>query len=179
MRPTRSLRAFAGHFRAGLFKARRLEILASALLFVLHPSLYLYGRNVLLGLASHYGTTDDRLFASIWGSPFTILSVIFNRETPLHDDPGSPPGWLDLIFTLGPYSSTIMKSDSLGVYFDYPPGTLVAMSCSMLRHGVAATEDGEERASLIFYLKEWAGVFVKHRVPTLTFPGPSYFTPPN
>lgn len=178
MCPTRTLRAFAGHFRAGLFKARRLEILASVVLFILHPSLYIYGRDVLFGLSAYYGSTDDRLFTTIWGSPFTILAAIFNRETPMHTDPGSPHGWLDVIFTLGPYRSTIMKCDSLGVYFDYPPGTVVAMSCNIIRHGVAATSETEERTSLIFYFKEWAGVFVRHQFPAsmVDFPGPSYFT---
>ena len=43
-----------------------------------------------------------------WTSPFTVLSVITNQNTPAHHDTKGRNEWLDFVITLG-------EDDSVGV----------------------------------------------------------------
>lgn len=172
MRPSPSYRSPLAPFAKGLATAERLEIVTSVLLFVLHPQLYLYGRDIILQFAALYKAPEDIRCVQKWGNPFNVLSAIFNRSTPIHNDPEPPRGWLDILLTAGDYSVALMKAETLGCMFDYGPRTMMAMMCSRVWHGVSAA-DGE-RLSFLFYFKQYPGRFFRRT----TIPGCSFLQPP-
>ncbi|KDQ49846.1 hypothetical protein JAAARDRAFT_109867, partial [Jaapia argillacea MUCL 33604] len=72
----------------------------NAVLSVIHPDLYLVG-SVAHGLLresdSHSAVMEH------WNSVYSGVTVIANRETPVHRDPNCRLGWFDLLATVGPY----------------------------------------------------------------------------
>lgn len=138
------------NYRGALQKGRNLECLASALLYVLHPKLYLQFRECL-ALILQCAQDKDKKFIREWGSVYTALDVIVNRETPLHLDKEPLVGWLDIMMTIGSYHSCLLTAPTLGQNFSYLPGTVIALNSSRVVHG-ATMADGE-RACFVFYLR--------------------------
>jgi hypothetical protein len=168
LKPSPSFRTPGSAFGDALGVGDRLTILASVLLFVLHPDLYLYGRDIVLRLAAHYEGTEFDHCAAPWRSPFSVISGIFNHETPLHNDPEPPAGWLDVLMTLGEYETTLLKAETVGLLFDYRPGTVMALMCSRVWHGVSPVMG--DRLSLLFYFKQYIGAyFGKSTYPKATY----------
>jgi hypothetical protein len=173
MIPSPSYRDVNAAFGTALRRGDRLSILASVVLFVLHPELYLYGRDIVCRLARHYEGGEFASCAALWNSPFSVISGIFNRETPLHNDSEPPPGWLDVLMTLGEYDTALFKAETIGLLFDYRPGTVVALMCSRVWHGVSPVLG--DRLSLLFYFKQYVGKYFHKR----KYPGASYLNSPS
>ena len=95
-----------------------------------------------------------------WSTVYTNLSLISNRKTPLHRDPQSRSDWFDLLATVGEYQDCFLNIPTLGVQLEYSPGTVVAFSGRLLRHGVI--EEGGDRCCLAYYMRDnihnWLGV---------------------
>lgn len=88
---------------------------------------------------------------ALWSIPFSGLTVISNRSTPLHRDCNGRKEWMDLLVALGKYQEGIMTLPGLGVKLLYNPGTVVGISGRVLQHGVEC--DGE-RACLAYYMRD-------------------------
>ncbi|KAH7904967.1 hypothetical protein BJ138DRAFT_984935, partial [Hygrophoropsis aurantiaca] len=62
----------------------------AATLYVMHPNLYKAGREVMVKFGQELDLTTDldglEELLPVWGSVFNAVSVISNRETPLHRD---------------------------------------------------------------------------------------------
>lgn len=86
----------------------------------------------------------------IWYPPFSALAVISNRSTPLHLDPGGRAEWLDLLLALGKYDHGRFALLAFGYTFKYNPGTMIAVSGKIFRHGATCVGD---RASIAFYMR--------------------------
>lgn len=107
------------------------------------------------------GVTDVLL---AWCLPFTAVSVIANRESPLHRDTRAPIAAHDLLLSiggmrswpcrLGPATKTNgrMHLPGLGVVLDYVSGSMVSINGKLVRHSVS--ESRNERVCLAFYLRE-------------------------
>ena len=147
----------------GLFleRARRLQCLSSSLLYVLHPELFCLARECLADRIADVRLTkpDDLPYLQQWGSVFTVLDILVNRESPKHMDKEPPAGWLDILFTFGSYHTALFATPTLGRNFYYPPGTAMVLNSSRVLHG-ASVADGD-RAVLIFYLRQHIASFYK------------------
>jgi hypothetical protein len=128
--------------------------LIGGILSIIQPELFEAGQNALrkLGSAPTYCNNPERLLQvlSIWYSPFSALAVISNRATPLHLDTGGRAEWLDLVVALGTYDHGRFALPAFGYTFKYNPGTMIAMSGKIFRHGATCTGD---RACIAFYMR--------------------------
>ena len=50
-----------------------------------------------------------------WYSVFMAITLITNRESPLHRDPKTNIGWYDLMLTIGKYNEVILELSTFGV----------------------------------------------------------------
>ena len=107
---------------------------------MIHPELYWAGREALLALISSPNEVSDTEVAfeilKHWGSPFTGLSVIQNRETPVHRDVQGRHPWMDILTTVGPYTNGRMELRSLGYRLKYESGTMVGICGKAVPHAM-------------------------------------------
>lgn len=121
----------------------------SAMLKIMHPELYHAGREAMQALA---GVTKTPEVLVQWASVFNAVQIIANRETPLHRDSKSRAPWYDLLASIGSYSNCIMEFPGIGVSINYLPGTVVAFSGKVLRHGVGACTG--ERICYAYFMRD-------------------------
>jgi hypothetical protein len=81
--------------------------LCSGLFAILHPEQDSLGRKALSLLGATTIQDPDNLAGAIenWPAPFSGISVISNRETPIHQDTGGQCAWYDLLVTVGEYNN--------------------------------------------------------------------------
>ncbi|KDQ56933.1 hypothetical protein JAAARDRAFT_194130 [Jaapia argillacea MUCL 33604] len=118
--------------------------IVNAILRVIHPRLYAYGRRGREALLA------DGMDMN-WLSIYTGAAVISNRETPVHRDTQCWVGWYDLLVSAGPYRYAEMVLPSIGIRTPDLPGTLSALSGHTLPHGVSEA-DGE-RVCYAFFMR--------------------------
>jgi hypothetical protein len=88
----------------------------------------------------------------MWMSVFNGVSVICNRETPVHRDNFSASEWYDMLTTIGPYDSAVFELPGVGLRFMYESGTIIGLCGRVLRHGVSQAKG--ERVCLAYYMRE-------------------------
>jgi hypothetical protein len=130
--------------------------LVSAILKIIHPDLYIAGRECLLKLLEGPDCVEDpdnvKEIALLWSSVFNAMSVISNRSSPPHRDPKTRSEWYDILLTVGPYSVAWLDLPATGLRLLYKSGTFVAFSGKFLRHGVEPV-DGE-RVCVAYYMRD-------------------------
>lgn len=132
----------------------RASALIGGILSIVHPELYSIGIASLKAIeASDSISKGDRLpeVLPIWGSPFTAITTISNRDTPYHRDNGSAHPWFDILMALGSYQNGRIEFPGLGMRFKYDPGTAVALTGRVLQHGAICSGD---RACIAYHMKE-------------------------
>jgi hypothetical protein len=138
-----------------LRKSRLPFALMGGILSIVQPELFDLGVQALQTLESDPEICDNperlRELLGIWHLPFSALSVISNRVTPLHCDTGGRAEWMDLMLALGEYDNGRFSVPAFGYVFKYNPGTLVGLSSKIFRHG--ATCKGN-RAAIAFYMRD-------------------------
>ncbi|KIM51973.1 hypothetical protein SCLCIDRAFT_142184, partial [Scleroderma citrinum Foug A] len=126
----------------------------SAALSIMHLPLYnagLHGMEVLSSWAEQNDKgMDDTL--DIWSTVYTNISMITNWGTPLHRDPHSQSNWYDILVSVGEYKDCYLNIPTLGLKLEYSPGTIVAFSGCLLRHGVNKV-DGH-RCCFAYYMRD-------------------------
>jgi len=142
--------------------------LIGGILSITQPELFDMGMEGLRVLQLNPELSDNperlREILGIWYTPFSALSVISNRVTPLHCDTGARPEWMDLILALGEYDNGQFSIPAFGYTFKYNPGTIVGFSSKIFRHG--ATCHGN-RAAIAFYMRD--NVMNRLRLPSGTW----------
>jgi hypothetical protein len=123
--------------------------LLSAILRVIHPALYECGRETIQRLHGH-----PELHPALekWPSVFNAITILSNRETPLHRDNYSRPEWYDILTSVGPYQNAVLDFPGVGLKLAYDSGTVVGFSGKVLRHGVRKCEG--ERVCLAYYMRD-------------------------
>ena len=96
----------------------------------------------------------------IWTSPCVGMSLMSNRDSPLHRDNGASYASMDLLASVGRYSVGRFRVPGLGLEWSYNSGTVLAFAGRVVQHG--ATSD-PERVCISFYLRE--NVLKELRVP--------------
>jgi hypothetical protein len=129
--------------------------LIGGILSIIQPSLFDMGVQALLELESDPKLCENperlREVLQFWHAPFSGISVISNRITPLHCDTGGRAEWTDLLLALGEYDNGRLNVPAFGYTFKYNPGTILAFSSKIFRHG--ATCEGN-RAAIAFYMRD-------------------------
>lgn len=135
---------------------RETSILLGGILSIIHPELYHLGREAWsrrVELESGENDQADLLrLLHCWSIPFTALSVMVNRETPLHRDVNGRNPWYDLMLTVGEYRDGCMQLPGLGVELRYNSGTIVALCGKPIQHGVTSC-DGD-RGCIAYYMRD-------------------------
>jgi hypothetical protein len=129
--------------------------LVGGILSIIQPELYELGRDALQHLYQHPDMTDtpDILLRvlDIWHSPFSALSVVSNRVTPLHRDMQGRPEWYDMLVALGDYEHGRFALPALGLICRYNPGTILAFSGKIFQHGATCVGN---RACIAYYMRD-------------------------
>ncbi|KIM60191.1 hypothetical protein SCLCIDRAFT_124858, partial [Scleroderma citrinum Foug A] len=142
--------------------------LLSGALSIMHPPLYAAGLQVREKLDAWSRENSPAMQDALehWSTVYTNLSMMSNWQTPLHQDPQSQSNWYDLLATVGKYDNCFLHILTLGsaclwiILTEYRPGTIIAFSSRLLRHGVI--EEGGDRCCLAYYMRNnihnWLGV---------------------
>ncbi|KAF5334254.1 hypothetical protein D9611_014586 [Ephemerocybe angulata] len=128
--------------------------LVGGMLAVIHPDLY----DVALATwkTIHHcpagSTRPDRVqeLLGIWASPFTAISLIVNRETPIHKDRLGGQNYLDAVATFGNYVNGRFEIPALGMRFRYNPGCVIFLNSYNFAHGASRVE-GERYCIASFF----------------------------
>jgi hypothetical protein len=143
-------------------------LLLAGILSIVQPELYETGR---LGLEKLFNSrelvnrpVELMLALEVWWTPFTAMTVVSNRETPLHRDMAGRVDWVDMLLALGEYEHGRFSFPGLGIVYRYNPGTILAFSGKALQHG--ATCPGN-RACIALYMRD--NVIKRLKVPTPTW----------
>ena len=123
--------------------------LISAILRVIHPKLYISGRDTLRSMR---GLDHLHPILGIWSSVFNVVTVLSNHIMPLHRDNYSRPQWYDILTTIGPYTDANMELPRVGLSLKYSSGTVIGFSGKLLRHGVPHVN--RERICLAYYMRD-------------------------
>ena len=76
--------------------------LTGAILLIIHPQQYFISRLAQRPDSVSY-MSDVKNILRIWASPYTAISVMVNRQTPVHRDTQGQHPWMDMLLTYGPY----------------------------------------------------------------------------
>ena len=117
----------------------------------MHPDLYTAGINVLKKLHERKTKPENEVLP-LWNTPFSGVSIIGNRTTPLHRDMQTRHQWYDLLASVGPYTGASMVLEDVKIVFANPPGSLTAICGSTLRHAVHDFQG--ERVCYAYFMRE-------------------------
>lgn len=95
-----------------------------------------------------------------WSAPFNVISVMNNRDTPLHRDNGGGYSTMDLLILVGDFKSCRFSAPGLGVEFWNRSGSVIALAGRVVQHGAKA--EGE-RLCVAMYSRET--VFTAFNIP--------------
>ena len=132
---------------------KTLQLICNGITSIICPDLYDAGMNAVqalksgVGLASHHDVLDE------WESVWSGISIILNRRTPMHRDWGGAFQFYDLLISGGTHTACVLDLPDLGAELQYLPGTAVAISGKVLRHGVKGWEGGE-RVCAAHFMKD-------------------------
>lgn len=130
--------------------------LVGGILSIIQPELYELGLRAFDQLVDDptlVATPADDLLNVLqqWAAPFNAVSIISNRETPIHHDVGSRPAWSDLLLALGEYEDGRLELPTLGIVYQYNAGTMVAFSGCAFSHGAKCVGN---RACIAWYMRD-------------------------
>ncbi|KAG1794243.1 uncharacterized protein HD556DRAFT_1237074, partial [Suillus plorans] len=69
-------------------------------------------------------------------SIFTVIAVMCNWYTPLHQDARSCAQWFDIMTSVGSYTLAQIKMPNVGIEIAYDLGVMAGTSGRIVRHGV-------------------------------------------
>jgi hypothetical protein len=81
------------------------------------------------------------------------MTVIVNRETPLHRDDGASISHYDLLFSAGVHNQAELRLPDVGTVLDYDPGTVVLLAGRAVAHSVPRSWAGD-RICWAHYMKD-------------------------
>ena len=102
----------------------------------------------------------------VWAAPFNVISVMNNRDSPLHRDTGGGYSTMDVMFSVGPYTDCRFSVPGVGAELWYRSGTVIALAGRVVRHGAKA--DGD-RLCVAFYSRESVWEAFQIPEPTWTY----------
>lgn len=135
-----------------LTEARESVALLSASLSILHQGLFSAGVQCMFTMKENEPEASVRSVLDHWPSVFNMIEVVSNCEMPRHRDPETRPEWYNLMCASGTYSQADFVLDSLGMSFDYAPGSLVALSGKLTSYSIPKC--GTDSVWYAFYMRD-------------------------
>ncbi|KAF9226531.1 hypothetical protein BS17DRAFT_696827, partial [Gyrodon lividus] len=126
--------------------------LIDAILAVAHPKLNKWASAVIQELCTHEEILDFHGLIKEWPLVFTAITIVQNREMPLHRDPKSMPRGYNVFLSIGSYEEAILALPTLGIQSCYTPGSVLLCSGLLMRHGVSIAEH-RKRISYVLYMR--------------------------
>lgn len=120
-----------------------LEMACNAITVAIAPELYLAGQASMQLLKQGVGLNSLLSCVGSWVSAWSGISIIVNRVTPSHRDPGAACSVYDLLVSGGTHTQCSLDVPDIGASFSYLPGTVVGVCGKVLRHKVEGWEGGE------------------------------------
>ncbi|CAA7266454.1 unnamed protein product [Cyclocybe aegerita] len=133
-----------------LCEAQEANLLIGGILGVIHPALYETGRRAVQALHGDVPVDKGANILELWALPFTSVSIMNNRQTPVHHDSGGGFKCMDLLATVGPYTNGEMDIPTVGIRVRYSAGTMVGITRRALLHAAKVTG---ERACFAYYMR--------------------------
>lgn len=130
-----------------------LNLLSDAVAALVSPQQYDYGKAAIKCLKEGDHLHQHLPVVDHWNSAWSGFSLIVNRKTPLHRDPGGAPSDYDFLVSGGTHTQCFLEVRELGLKLQYLPGTGIAIAGRVLRHGVDSWEGGE-RICLASFVKD-------------------------
>jgi hypothetical protein len=122
---------------------------------IMHPNMYVTGRKALVqlgGWAKRERDGDILEVLPTWPSVYSIASVMVNWVSPFHLDIQGRPQWLDLLVSVGDHEELDMVLPTIGLRLRYNPGSVLAMSGQLIKHGVSPISGN--RGVVSFYMRD-------------------------
>lgn len=120
-----------------------LEMACNAITAVIAPDLYISAKEAIRLLKQGVGLHTLLDCVGSWFSVWSGMSLIVNRSTPLHRDPGAASSMYDLLVSGGTHTQCTLDVPDIGASFSYLPGTTIGICGRVLRHKVDSWEGGE------------------------------------
>ncbi|TEB10134.1 hypothetical protein FA13DRAFT_1597944, partial [Coprinellus micaceus] len=128
-----------------LSDTQELSALLGGILSIIHPELYHQGMKMTF---RNPDLIIDTLW--VWGSPFTAMSLISNRHTPLHRDLLGALNSFDVVMSWGEYDNGRFDIPATGMTFRYDSGTAIFLDTRTFKHGASAVV-GERFCFVLFF----------------------------
>ena len=122
------------------------------LLAAIHPELYAARWWVMQTLREDDEVLDLHEVLEHWHSIFMAITLITNRESPLHRDPKTNISWYDLTLTIGKYDEVILELSTFGVRLLYNSGSICFISRKLIHHSISSTNG--RRICYVYYMRE-------------------------
>src|ERR1700737_4012614 len=120
-----------------------LEIVCNAITAAIAPELYESAQLTIQQLKQGEELNSIWDCVQNWASAYSGMSLIVNRVTPPHRDPGGAFSVYDLLISGGTHTHCSFDVREIGAHFSYLPGTVVGVCGNVLRHGVDSWDGGE------------------------------------
>lgn len=129
--------------------------LLGGIMAVINPGQYNAGVACIEAIANSRDNIEKAEFLGellqVWSSPFNVISVMNNRDSPLHRDNGGGYSTMDLLLSVGEYRNCRFSVPGVGAELWNRTGTVIALAGRVVRHGASA--DGE-RLCVAHYTRE-------------------------
>jgi len=119
----------------------RTSAFLGAVLAVAHPSTFQTGMSCVksIGEGNKIAKAENiKDLLAVWSSPMTTVSLMSNRDSLLHRDVGASHSCMDLLVSVGTYTSGEFHVPGLGLQLWYRPGTVIGLLGRVVRHGAVA-----------------------------------------
>ena len=130
-----------------------LKVICNAITALVGPQQYDSGlaaiQQIKAGIELNHSHPNLQEWISVWSG----LALIVNRLTLFHRDKGAAPSCFDLLIGGGTHTECNLDIPDLGATFSYLPGTAIALTGRVLRHGVRKWGGGE-RICFAHYMKD-------------------------
>lgn len=147
--------------------AQDINRMCGALLGVIHPNLHKAGCEAFEKMLNNPTTVKnpETVVEALehWTTPFSGISIVSNRETPIHRDINGRNTWYDILATFGDYENGRLELPGLGYRLKYDPGTIVGIAGKVVCHGVPRV-DGN-RVCIAYYMRNKVHEWLKIRSP--------------
>lgn len=149
-------------------QTQEFSALCGGLLAVIHPKMAESGWQALDKMVREPQTVKNAANVADalehWTSPFSGISIISNRETPVHRDVNGRNSWYDILATFGNYKKGRLELPGMGYRLEYQPGTVVGLAGKVVSHGVPSVE--HNRVCIAYYMRNKVHEWLKVRSPS-------------
>ena len=126
-----------------------MSALITGILRIIHPEMYLAGYDAMKKVAHKF--PDFAHDIDQWGHPFTAISAISNRQTPVHQDTKSRIPYYDILSSFSPFPDSRLEYTHHGIKAYMKPGGFAAFCGFVMPH--KAMDCAGDRLCCAWYMR--------------------------